>query len=227
LKFLLSGDAKTIIANLNADKGYVFLKEITDNYLKNVAPKYDEINLKNIALQRTYMKAQLEINKGARIFPDANSTLRVTYGKVKGFAPKDGIIYDQATYLDGVIEKYVPGDYEFDVPKKLLELYNAKDYGQYAVDGKIPVCFLGTNHTTGGNSGSPAVDAYGNLIGLNFDRVWEGTMSDINYDPAICRNIMVDARYVLFIIDKFAGAKNIISELKLVHPKQKPATKKK
>ena len=224
-KSLLTGDSKTVIANLNADKGYLFLKEITDNFMKNVAPKYDEINSKNAALQRTYMKAQLEINKGARIFPDANSTLRVTYGKVKGFAPRDGIIYDQATYLDGVIEKFVPGDYEFDVPKKLLDLYNSKDYGQYAVDGKVPVCFLGTNHTTGGNSGSPAVDAYGNLIGLNFDRVWEGTMSDINYDPSICRNIMVDARYVLFIVDKFAGAKNIISELKLVHPKKRKATK--
>ena len=193
--------------------------------MKNVAPKYDEISSKNAALQRTYIKAQLEINKGARIFPDANGTLRVTYGKVNGFAPKDGIIYDQQTYLDGVIEKYIPGDYEFDIPKKLLDLYNNKDYGQYAIDGKVPVCFLGTNHTTGGNSGSPAVDAYGNLVGLNFDRVWEGTMSDINYDPAICRNIMVDARYVLFIIDKFAGAKNIINELKLVHPKSKKVTK--
>ena len=227
MKTLLNGDTKTIIANLNADKGYAFLKEISDNYLKNIAPKYDEINLKNLALQRTYMKAQLEINKGARVFPDANSTLRVTYGKVKGFAPKDGIVYDHATYLDGVIEKFVPGDYEFDVPKKLIDLYKIKDYGQYAVDGKIPVCFLGTNHTTGGNSGSPAIDAYGNLVGLNFDRVWEGTMSDINYDPSICRNIMVDARYVLFIIDKFAGAKNIINELKLVHPKNKKATQSK
>ena len=220
-KSLLSGDSKTVISNLNADKGYLFLKEITDHYIKNIATKYDEINLKNSTLQRTYMKAQLEINKGARIFPDANSTLRVTYGKVKGFAPKDGIIYDQATYLNGVIEKFVPGDYEFDVPKKLLELYNSKDYGQYGENGKMPVCFIGTNHTTGGNSGSPAVDANGNLIGLNFDRVWEGTMSDINYDPAICRNIMVDARYILFIVDKFAGAKNIIDELKLVHPKKK------
>ncbi len=224
-KSLLSGDSKTVIANLNADKGYLFLKEITDNFIKNVAPKYDEINLKNSTLQRTYMKAQLEINKGARIFPDANSTLRVTYGKVKGFKPKDGIIYDQTTYLDGVIEKFVPGDYEFDVPKKLLDLYNSKDYGQYGENGKMPVCFIGTNHTTGGNSGSPAVDAYGNLIGLNFDRVWEGTMSDINYDPDICRNIMVDARYILFIVEKFAGAKNIINELKLVYPKKKKRTK--
>ncbi|WP_395075290.1 S46 family peptidase [Flavobacterium sp.] len=218
---LLTGDAKSVIANLNNDKGYLFVKQAADQYLKQVLPKFDEINLKNASLQRTYMKAQLELNKKARIFPDANSTLRVTYGKVKGYEPKDATLYMTTTYLDGVMEKYVPGDYEFDVPKKLVDLYNAKDYGSYGENGKMPVCFIGTNHTTGGNSGSPAIDAKGNLIGLNFDRVWEGTMSDINYDPAICRNIMVDARYVLFIIDKFAGAKNLIDEMKLVHPKKK------
>ena len=225
LKSLLSGDTKTVIANLNADKAFLFVKDLSDNYFKNIAPKYDEINLRNVALQRTYMKAQIELNTNSRIFPDANSTLRVTYGKVKGYAPKDAVTYDFATYLDGVIEKYIPDDYEFDLPKKLIDLYNAKDYGQYADNGKMPVCFIGTNHTTGGNSGSPAIDASGNLIGINFDRVWEGTMSDINYDPAICRNIMVDARYILFIIDKYAGAKNIINELKLVHPKQKKPLK--
>ena len=225
LKSLLSGDTKTVIANLNADKAFLFVKDLSDNYFKNIAPKYDEINLRNVALQRTYMKAQIELNTNSRIFPDANSTLRVTYGKVKGYAPKDAVSYDFETYLDGVIEKYIPGDYEFDLPKKLIDLYNAKDYGQYADNGKMPVCFIGTNHTTGGNSGSPAIDASGNLIGINFDRVWEGTMSDINYDPAICRNIMVDARYILFIIDKYAGAKNIINELKLVHPKQKKPLK--
>jgi hypothetical protein len=103
----------------------------------------------------------------------------------------------------------------------LIDLYKTKNYGPYGVAGKMPVCFIATNHTTGGNSGSPTLDAYGNLIGLNFDRVWEGTMSDLNYDPSICRNIMVDIRYVLFIIDKFAGASNLISEMKLVHPKGK------
>ena len=218
---LMTGDAKTVIANLNNDKGYVFVKQAADQYLKQVLPKFDEINLKNASLQRTYMKAQLELNKKTRIFPDANNTLRVTYGKVKGYGPKDATLYMSTTYLDGVMEKYVPGDYEFDVPKKLIDLYNVKNYGQYGENGKMPVCFIGTNHTTGGNSGSPAVDAKGNLIGLNFDRVWEGTMSDINYDPEICRNIMVDVRYVLFIIDKFAGAKNLIDEMKLVHPKKK------
>ncbi|WP_300484783.1 S46 family peptidase [Flavobacterium sp.] len=221
LKELLNGDAKTVIERINNDKGFQLVKSMADSYLKNVAPKYDELNLKNIALQRTYMKAILELFPNNRIFPDANSTLRVTYGKVKGYSPSDAVIYEPMTYLDGVIEKYVPGDYEFDVPAKLISLYNNKDYGQYAEKGRMPVCFIGTNHTTGGNSGSPALDAEGNLIGLNFDRVWEGTMSDIHYDPAICRNIMVDIRYVLFIIDKYAGAKHLVDEMKIVQNKKK------
>ena len=227
LKELLSGDSKTVLANLNADKGFIVIKSMADKFLKEVAPKYDEINLRITALQRTYMKAQLELNKGSRIFPDANSTLRVTYGKVKGYEPKDATIYTPVTYLDGAMEKYIPGDYEFDVPAKLIDLYKKKDYGQYGENGKMPVCFIGTNHTTGGNSGSPAIDANGNLIGLNFDRVWEGTMSDIYYDPSICRNVMVDIRYVLFIIDKYAGANNLIEELKLVHPKKNKVLKNK
>jgi hypothetical protein len=226
IKELLSGDSKTILANLNADKGFIVIKSMADKFLKEVAPKYDEINLRITALQRTYMKAQLELNKSSRIFPDANSTLRVTYGKVKGYEPKDATIYTPVTYLDGAMEKYIPGDYEFDVPAKLIDLYKKKDYGQYGENGKMPVCFIGTNHTTGGNSGSPAIDANGNLIGLNFDRVWEGTMSDIYYDPSICRNVMVDIRYVLFIIDKYAGANNLIEELKLVHPKKIKVLKK-
>jgi hypothetical protein len=215
-KELLNGDTKTIIGNINNDKGYQLIKSMADTYTKNVLPKYDELNLKNIATQRTYMKGILEFFSNKRIFPDANSTLRVTYGKIKGYQPNDAVYYEPFTYLDGVLEKYVPGDYEFDVPKKLIDLYNTKDYGIYGVNGKMPVCFIGTNHTTGGNSGSPAIDAKGNLIGLNFDRVWEGTMSDIYYSPDICRNVMVDLRYVLFIIDKYAGAKNIINELKII-----------
>jgi len=216
LKELLNGDAKSVIDKLHADKAVDFMRIVSDAYFANVGPKYDEINLKIAALQRTYMKAILELSPNDRIFPDANSTLRVTYGKVKGYKPADAITYSPFTYLDGVIEKYVPGDYEFDVPKKLIDLYNAKDYGQYGENGKMPVCFIGTNHTTGGNSGSPALDAQGNLIGLNFDRVWEGTMSDIYYDPEICRNIMVDMRYVLFIVDKFAGCIRLIDEMKIV-----------
>lgn len=221
-KELLSGDAKTVMTKLNEDKGYKLVKALAEAYMNKVGPKYDEINLKIAALQRTYMKGILELSpKDARIFPDANSTLRVTYGKVNGYAPKDATYYEPVTYLGGVMEKYIPGDYEFDVPQKLIDLYNKKDYGQYGENGKMPVCFIGTNHTTGGNSGSPAIDAKGNLIGLNFDRVWEGTMSDIHYDPSICRNIMVDMRYVLFIIDKYAGAKRLIDEMKIVNGKGK------
>jgi hypothetical protein len=222
VKQLLDGDAKTVMARLNEDKGYKFVKALAEAYMNKVGPKYDEINLRIAALQRTYMKGILELSpKDARIFPDANSTLRVTYGKVDGYEPKDATYYGPVTYLDGVMEKYIPGDYEFDVPQKLIDLYNKKDYGQYGENGKMPVCFIGTNHTTGGNSGSPAIDAKGNLIGLNFDRVWEGTMSDIHYDPSICRNIMVDMRYVLFIIDKYAGAKRLIDEMNIVNGRKK------
>ena len=222
LKNILSGDAKVVIEKLNQDPAYQLVKLIADSYQKNVAPKFDEINLKNIALQRTYMKGIMEFFPNDRIFPDANSTLRITYGQVKGYKPSDAVVYEPVSYLDGVIEKYVPGDYEFDVPKKLIDLYTAKDYGNYAdKNGKMPLAFIATNHTTGGNSGSPALDANGNLIGLNFDRVWEGTMSDIYYSPEICRNIMVDARYILFIIDKFAQATNLIEELTIVYPKAK------
>lgn len=222
LKELLNGDAKSVVERMNQDPAYQLVKLIADSYQKIVAPKFDEINIKNIALQRTYMKGIMEFFPNDRIFPDANSTLRVTYGQVKGYKPSDAVVYEPLSYLDGVIEKYVPGDYEFDVPKKLIDLYYAKDFGNYAdKNGKMPLAFIATNHTTGGNSGSPALDANGNLIGLNFDRVWEGTMSDIYYSPEICRNIMVDARYILFIIDKFAHATNLIEELTIVYPKSK------
>ena len=221
VKTLFKGDSKTILKNLNKDLGYQLVKKLADNFYSNIAPKYDELNLETGALQRNYMKAQLELFPEGRFFPDANSTLRITYGQVKGYSPNDAVYYEPVTHLEGVMEKYVPGDYEFDVPAKLIELIKNKDYGQYAENGKMPVCFIATNHTTGGNSGSPAIDANGNLIGLNFDRVWEGTMSDIHYDPSICRNIMVDVRYVLFIIDKYADAKHLIDEMELVHPKVK------
>ena len=167
-------------------------------------------------LQALYMNALQKAFPERRFYPDANSTLRVSYGKVEGFSPVDGKEYLEQTFLDGVIAKYVPGDYEFDLPAKLVELYENKNYGIYGQDGKMPVCFIASNHTTGGNSGSPAINGKGELIGLNFDRVWEGTMSDINYDASICRNIMVDVRYILFIVDKFAGAGYLIDEMDLV-----------
>ncbi len=227
LKKLLNGSAEDVLKKMQADPGYVLAKNLAENYFNNIAPKYDQMALELEGLQRNYMKGQLEMFPDARIFPDANSTLRVTYGKVNGYQPSDAVTYAPITYLDGVMEKYVPGDYEFDVPKKLIDLYNSKDFGPYAdKNGKLPVNFIATNHTTGGNSGSPALDANGNLIGLNFDRVWEGTMSDIHYDPSICRNIMVDARYILFVIDKFANSKHLIEEMKIVKPKNTKKTKR-
>ncbi|MFN3639921.1 MAG: S46 family peptidase, partial [Flavobacterium sp.] len=222
LKKLLEGSSEDVIKNMSQDKGYALVKNMAQVFQEKVLPKYEEIDSEIAALQRTYMKAIKELSTPAdRIFPDANSTLRVTYGKVKGYSPADAVYYHPVTYLDGVMEKYVPGDYEFDVPQKLIDLHRNKEYGPYAENGKLPVNFIATNHTTGGNSGSPAIDARGNLIGLNFDRVWEGTMSDIYYDPEICRNIMVDARYILFIIDKYAGAKHLIDEMKLISTKKK------
>ena len=218
---ILEGDSKEVLTKINADPAYQYAKPFIVEFYTKIDPEFQRINTSINAVQKLYMKALMEVMPNERYYPDANSTLRVTYGKVKGYKPRDAVYYNPVSYLEGVIEKYVPGDYEFDVPKKLQDLYIAKDYGQYAdSNGKLPICFLGTNHTTGGNSGSPAIDAQGNLIGLNFDRVWEGTMSDYNYDADICRNIMVDIRYVLFIVDKYAGAKNLIKEMNLVHPKK-------
>ena len=195
--------------------------DLINTYSEQVSKKLNEIQGRINKLNRSYMQAQMDVFKEKIFYPDANSTLRVTYGKVKGYNPRDAVKYDHYTYLDGVLDKYKPGDYEFDVPEKIRTLYKSMDYGPYGSGGKMPVCFIAMNHTTGGNSGSPALDAYGNLVGLNFDRVWEGTMSDINYDPSICRNIMVDIRYVLFVVDKFAGASHLVKEMKLVHPKKK------
>ena len=220
IKELLNGTAQDAISRIKEDAVAKLYADITKTYTTNVSPKINEIQPNINRLQRTYMQAQLDVFAEKRFYPDANSTLRVTYGNVKGYQPRDAVKYNYYTYLDGVMQKYVPGDYEFDLPKKIIDLYKAKDFGQYGENGRQPVCVIAMNHTTGGNSGSPALDAYGNLVGLNFDRVWEGTMSDINYDPSICRNIMVDIRYVLFIIDKYAEAKNLIAELNLVHPKK-------
>lgn len=206
---------------IRADPAYRFSHELIEMYNSKVAAQAAVDNDVVDSLMTIYMKAQMEAFPKRRFYPDANSTLRVAYGQVDGYEPRDAIQYLPQSYLDGVIEKYKPGDYEFDVSPKLLELYKNKDFGPYGVNGKMPVCFIASNHTTGGNSGSPVIDAYGNLIGLNFDRTWEGTMSDLNYDVSLCRNIMVDARYIMFIIDKLGGAKHLIDEMTLVHPKSK------
>jgi hypothetical protein len=217
----LDKDPKAFMKKYEKDDARKLLAAINNAYSTQTGSSIGALQNKINLLQRRYMQAQMDVFAEKKFYPDANSTLRVAYGQVKGYEPRDGVEYDPYTYLDGVMEKYKPGDYEFDVPQKLQDLYKEKNYGPYGSKGKMPVCFIATNHTTGGNSGSPVLDAYGNLIGLNFDRVWEGTMSDLNYDPSICRNIMVDIRYVLFIIDKYAGATNLIKEMKLVHPKKK------
>ena len=181
----------------------------------NVSPD-NALMQKATELSSKYMLALIEVFPERNFYPDANSTLRVTYGKLEGVHPRDAVSYGTTTYLEGAMAKYKPGDYEFDMPAKLIELYDSKDYGNYAENGKLPVCNIASNHTTGGNSGSPVLNGRGELIGLNFDRIWEGTMSDVNFDANICRNIMVDSRYVLFIIDKFAGQQWLINEIELV-----------
>ncbi len=216
---LLQGDMQNVLDKLAKDVAYPFGKEVSEIFYQSINPDYFMVQDKIASTQKKYMKALMDQFPNERFFPDANSTLRVTFGQVKGYEPKDAVYYRPVSHLKGIVEKYIPNDYEFDVSQKLLDLYKAKDFGSYGENGKLPVNFLGTNHTTGGNSGSPVIDANGNLIGLNFDRVWEGTMSDLNYDAEICRNIMVDMRYILFIIDKYAGAKRLIKEMDLVHPK--------
>ncbi|ROI14278.1 S46 family peptidase [Epilithonimonas hominis] len=210
-------DQNALVQALKKDPVVQLYASIKGTYVKTTHEKVTSLQTEIDALQKQFMAQQMETDKDRKFFPDANSTLRVTYGKVKGSNPRDAVTYGYQTHLAGVMEKYIPGDYEFDLPKKLISLYNTKDYGIYKDrTGDVPVNFTATNHTTGGNSGSPALDAYGNLIGLNFDRQWEGTMSDINYDPKLCRNIMVDTKYILFVIDKFADAKWLINEMKIV-----------
>ncbi|MCB9308636.1 MAG: S46 family peptidase [Lewinellaceae bacterium] len=218
---LLSLSPSEAVSAVKSDPLYAFIIGWNDIFVQKISNPYNDIKRKLDELQSNYTNAQMEVFKEKRFYPDANSTMRVTYGQVEGYQPRDAVEYEPNTYLDGVMEKYIPNDYEFDVSERMKTLYQNKDFGPYAdKNGKLPICFLGSNHTTGGNSGSPAIDAYGNLIGLNFDRVWEGTMSDINYDRSICRNIMVDARYILWVIDKYAGAGNLVKEMKLVHPKK-------
>ncbi|MGV4414108.1 S46 family peptidase [Chryseobacterium sp. T1] len=210
-------DQNALVQNLKKDPLIQLWLNIRNTYATNTQPKVTALQADIDALQKKFMAQQMETDKDRKFFPDANSTLRVTYGKVKGSNPRDAVNYGYQTHLAGVMEKYIPGDYEFDVPKKLINLYNSKDYGIYKdKSGDVPVNFTATNHTTGGNSGSPALDAYGNLIGLNFDRQWEGTMSDINFDPRFSRNIMVDTKYILFVVDKFADAKWLLNEMKII-----------
>ena len=183
---------------------------------KDISPVIGLSSRKISANMKKYMAGVMEMKKGQALYPDANMTLRVTYGKVEGYNPKDGVSYKHYTTLSGIIEKDNPEIYDYDVPDRLKELYQNKDFGAYEVNGDVPVCFTASNHTTGGNSGSPVVNANGELIGVNFDRGWEGTMSDIMFDPDQCRNIAIDIRYALFLIDKFAGAGYLLDEMDIV-----------
>ena len=179
--------------------------------------QYNEADANIQHLMRTYIKGMMEQYPDSNFFPDANLTLRVTYGHVEGFRPKDATYYTAYSTIDGIMEKEDPDVYDYRVEPKLKELWQKKDYGQYAnKKGELPVAFIATNHTTGGNSGSPVLNADGQLVGINFDRCWEGTMSDLLFDPAYCRNISLDIRYCLFIIDKFAGARHLVDEMTLV-----------
>jgi Peptidase S46. len=187
-----------------------------DHFFAVLNPQVGQYDQMIDSLQARYVEALQLAFPEKKYYPDANGTLRIAYGKVQGYEARDAVNYSARTFLEGVMEKYVPGDYEFDLPEDLIKLYEAKDYGPYALDGKMPVCFVATNHTTGGNSGSPVLNGRGELVGLNFDRAWDGVMSDMFFDPSICRNIMVDMRYVLFIVDKFAGAQRLIEEMDLV-----------
>ena len=204
----------------NLEMAAEIYKNTNDWFRENIAPTLTAVNKEITLLYRSYMKGQMEYNEatnGGKIFyPDANSTLRVTYGKVKGYKPADAIYYTPVSSLDGVIEKDNPEIYDYNIPQKLRDLHAAKDYGQWESDGSVPVAFIATNHTSGGNSGSPVLDAEGNLIGVNFDRVWEGTMSDVLYDPEICRNISLDIRFALFVIDKLAGATHLLNEMEIL-----------
>jgi hypothetical protein len=212
--------ADLFIKAIKGDEAYQTYLGARELFTDKIMPHYNVHQQSIDSLMTFYMKSTIEMFPEKTFYPDANSTMRVSYGKVEGYSPADAVHYGFVTNSDGVLEKYVPGDYEFDLPEKLKDLFMNKDFGPYADDsGKLPICFIGSNHTTGGNSGSPAIDAEGNLIGLNFDRVWEGTMSDYYYDVSICRNIMVDVRYILFVIDKFGGASYLIDEMTLVYPK--------
>ena len=206
---------------LAKDPALMAYNNVMDFYIDNVRSKTIELGSQIADMQRVFMRGQMEYhaerNPEKMMYPDANFTLRVTYGKIGGFSPRDAVTYKHFTTLDGIMQKENPDIYDYVVTDRLRELYEAKDYGRYAdKDGSMHVAFIAGNHTTGGNSGSPILNADGHLLGLNFDRTWEGTMSDLIYDPSICRNISVDIRYVLFIIDKYADASYLVDEMTIV-----------
>ena len=206
---------------MRSDPAVRFANEFRKWYGSDVYPYERRLNQEITLLYRDYMRGQMAFEPEKSFFPDANLTLRVAYGSIAGYAPADGVYYEPVSTLEGIMEKDNPEIFDYNIPQRLRDIYAAKDYGQWAIttaNGKktVPVCFIATNHTSGGNSGSPVINKDGNLIGLNFDRVWEGTMSDIVFDPDYCRNISLDIRYVLFTIDKLAGADHLLKEMVFV-----------
>ena len=186
-----------------------------NTYTTKTGLKVTDIRTKLAGLNRLYIAGIREMQTGKKLYPDANSTLRVSYGNVKGYEPRDAVQYDYYTTTEGILEKADSSNEEFEIPPRLKMLIDAHQFGRYGNDGNLPVAFIATNHTTGGNSGSPVLNANGQLIGLNYDRVWEGTMSDLKYDADRCRNITLDIRYALFIIDLFADAGNLLNEMNI------------
>ncbi len=216
LKKFLSLPHKKMLKVLEKDPAYKLAQSIYLTYKGEVEPNYYEFYLQKEELMKKFLAAQMEYFPNKKFFADANSTLRLTYGKIEGAAPRDGMEYTYYTTLDGIIQKNNTGAEDFAMPARLRELWEKEDFGPYATDGELRICLLGSNHTTGGNSGSPALNGEGHLVGINFDRSWESTMSDIMFDPTICRNIMVDIKYVLWVIDKYAGAGHLVQEMQLV-----------
>src|SRR5690606_5548188 len=215
MKLLLNSSKPADTLSIKSDPAYQIyaaVKKYNDN---NIAPELNQYKARIQPLDRIYMKRQMEyLNSGRAFYPDANQTLRLSYGQVQA-VPQVG--YDNfLTNIDQLIIRHDAFVEEFNIPQKLRNLHAQKDYGRWAVAGTVPVNFLASNHTSGGNSGSPVLNDKGELIGINFDRIWQGTMSDIFYDPKICRNISVDIRYVLFIIEKFGNAGWLLEEMTLV-----------
>ena len=203
---------------LKKDPIYIISSSYINKMNVEMKPVYDEVNSKLSRAGRLFQSAMLEMKiVGKIVSPDANGTMRLTYGTVENYEARDAVLYKEYTTDRGVVEKYQPGDIEFDAPAKLIDLMKKKDFGQYAdAEGNLHTCFLTTNDITGGNSGSPVINGKGELIGTAFDGNWEAISSDFAFEPALQRTISLDIRYTLFIIDKFAGAGYLINEMKIV-----------